>query len=35
MEAVEFVVEGSNDVPKVPRSPSLSNMTGSGCLDLQ
>ena len=35
MEAMEFAVEGSDDVLEVPRSPSLSDMTGSGCLDLQ
>ena len=35
MEAVEFAVEESDDVPKVPRSPSLFDMMGSGCLDLQ
>ena len=35
MEAVEFTVEGSDDVPKVLRSSYLSDMTGSACLDLQ
>ena len=34
MEAVEFTVEGSDNVPKVPRSSYLFDMTGSACLDL-